>query len=390
MTLARGIQGLAVVLTAFVAAGSAAAPAAVAADRSRDRALTRAVEAAMRETEIPGAIVGVWQDGKAPYVRAFGVRDRATDLPMSPRLHMRIGSETKTFTVTALLQLAAEGELSLDDPIDRYVRGVVNGDTVTLRELASMVSGIPSYTHVEAFVTELKDHPRRSWTPAQLLSYVNGAPALFAPGAGFDYSNSNTVLLGLVIEQVSGQPLSRYVEQHLLEPLGMTHTAFPDDAAFPSPHARGYTDQTPDGTVADATRWNPSWGWAAGAMTSTVRDLHVWAEHLATGEGLLPRTLQRERLASVRRPPGETTEYGLGLFNVNGWIGHNGSLPGYQTVAIHRPATGTTVVALVNTDIVRDGAVPSTAVGRAVTKVLSPKHVYDVVPAPAGAQHRAE
>lgn len=374
---------LGLVLTAFVATAGVTSSASAAAQSARDRALTKSVREAVREASIPGAIVGVWQKGKSPYVRAFGVRDRATGQRMSPDLYMRIGSETKTFTITALLQLVAQGKVSLDDPIAKYVPGVVNGETATLRELASMTSGIPSYTQTPAFFEDLVTDPQRSFTPQELLAYVAGAPALFAPGQGFDYSNTNTVLIGLVIEQVSGQPLPSYIEQHLLKPLGMNDTSFATDAAFPSPHAHGYTEQTADGKVADATDWNPSWGWAAGAMISTVHDLHIWAEHLATGKGLLPPALQRERLNSLKpTAPGARTAYGIGMFSVAGWLGHNGSLPGYQTVAVHRPANKTTVVALMNTDIPFKGKANSTIVGKAVTSVLTPKSVYDFPASP--------
>jgi D-alanyl-D-alanine carboxypeptidase len=378
-------QVLGAVLAALVATGGISSTANAASSSTRDRALTKAINGAMREASVPGAIVGVWQQGKAPYVRAFGVRDTATGRPMTPNLYMRIGSETKTFTVTALLQLVGQGRISLDDPIGKYVPGIVNGDTATLRELASMTSGIPSYTQTTTFFHDLVTNPQRSYTPAELLGYVSGAPALFAPGKGFNYSNSNTILLGLVIEQVSGQSLPAYIEQHILKPLHMDHTSFATNSAFPSPHADGYTEQTVDGKIANATHWNPSWGWAAGSMISTVHDLHIWAEHLATGKGLLTPALQRVRAASVKETPGGPgSAYGLGMFSVEGWMGHNGSLPGYQTVAVYRPASKTTVIALMNTDIPSKDRATSTIVGHAVTSVLTPKHVYDFPASPAG------
>jgi D-alanyl-D-alanine carboxypeptidase len=369
-------HALCVVLSAFVAVAGSPASANAAPSSARDRALTRSVAAAVREASIPGAIVGVWQKGKRPYVRAFGVRNTTSRRPMSTNLYMRIGSETKTFTVTALLQLVAQGRVGLDDPIGKYVPNVVNGDTVTLRELAEMRSGVPSYTKIKQFQNDLVSNPLRAFTPQQLLAYVAGAPALFAPDKGFDYSNSNTILIGLVVEKVSGQSLPRYIKQHILKPLHMNHTAFATDSAFPSPHAQGYTEQTADGKIANATDWNPSWGWAAGAMISTVRDMHIWAAHLVTGKGLLPAALQRERLASVKASP-DASAYGIGMFNVAGWIGHNGSLPGYQTVAVYRPGTKTTVIALSNTDIEYKRRATSAILGRAITKVLTPKHVYD-------------
>lgn len=364
----------AVLATAAITSTAAAAPT----QAPRDHALTAKIRTAMKQGRIPGAIVGVWQKGKAPYVRAFGVRDTATGRPMARNLHMRIGSETKTFTITALLQLVGEGKISLDDPIGKYVPGTVNADA-TLRELAAMTSGIPSYTETKPFFADLTADPQRSFTPQELLAYVAGQPALFAPGQGFNYSNSNTVLLGLVVEQVSGQPLPVYIEQHILRPLGLANTSFPTGAAFPNPHAHGYTEQTADGKRADATDWNPSWGWAAGAMISTVRDLRVWARHLVSGRKLLPPAVQRVRLQSVApSDPGVTRVYGIGMFSNEGWIGHNGSLPGYQTLAVHRPGSHATVVVLANTDIPRNGVDASTRLGKAITAVVTPRHVYDL------------
>lgn len=361
-------------LLVAVPVASAAAP--------RDAALTKSISRALARAKAPGAIVGVWQPGQRAYVRTFGVRNTQTRRPMRRDLYMRIGSETKTFTVTALLQLVDQGKVRLDDPIAKYVPGVTQGDQITLRQLAEMRSGLVNYTLVPAFDTALVADPHRSWMPQQLLDLAIHEPLQFQPGQGFSYSNTNTVLLGLVVEQVSGQPIGEYIRRHITAPLGMTHTSFPLTPALPSPHADGYADDTPDGSVANATNWNPTWTWAAGQMVSTLRDLRIWAPRLATGRGLLSRALQRERAASVAGP-GDPITYGLGLFNVHGWIGHNGSLPGYQTLALYRPQTRTTIVALINTDIeLAAGVAPSTVVGEAITRVISPKNIYTLPAAP--------
>jgi D-alanyl-D-alanine carboxypeptidase len=370
----RRLVGL--VLTSVVlVVGAVAAPAAFADRTARDRQLTKSITSTVRDASVPGAIVGVWKQGKRPYVRAFGVRNTATERRMRRNLYMRVGSVTKTFTVTALLQLVGEGKVALDDPIGKYVPGIVNGDTVTLRQLASMTSGIEGYTQSPAFYDVFVTNPYRAWTPQELVDAVTGAPALYPPGEGYNYSNTNAVLIGLVVEQVSGQSLPRYVKRHLLKPLGMKDTTFPTDAAFRSPHAQGYTDKTPDGEIANATDWNPSWGWAAGAMTSTAHDMRIWTKHLISGKRLLPPAVQRERLASVKTTGTALATYGLGLFNRDGWIGHNGTLPGYQTLVVNRPATKTTIVVLTNTDVAHEGQDTSTFIGQAITSVLTPNHV---------------
>jgi D-alanyl-D-alanine carboxypeptidase len=348
----------------------------------RDRALTKAISGAVTRAAAPGAIVGVWQPGHRPYVRTFGVRDTQTRQPMRSDLYMRIGSETKTFTVTALLQLAEQGKVRLDDPIAKYVPGVTAGDRITLRQLASMTSGLENYTLSDTFDATLVSDPHKEWTPQELLDLAIGEPLLFQPGRGFSYSNTNTVLIGLVVQQVSGESIGDYIKRHITDPIGMTQTSFPLDSALPDPHAQGYANDTPDKSVANATDWNPSWTWAAGQMVSTLRDLRTWAPRLATGRGLLGAKMQRERAKSVAGA-GDPITYGLGLFNVHGWLGHNGSLPGYQTLALYRPQTRTTIVALINTDIERTPSIaPSTLVGEAITKVISPKSIYTLPAAP--------
>ncbi|WP_369815899.1 serine hydrolase domain-containing protein [Mycobacterium sp. 852013-51886_SCH5428379] len=373
MPLLRLICLIATVLA--VAGPTATASAAPGLDDELARRLDAAIDRTLEDAAIPGAIVGVFgPDGD--YVRAVGVADKTTGAPMEPAFFHRIGSLTKTFTVTAVLQLAGDGRLSLDDPIDRYVPGVPSGADITLRQLARMQSGLPNYTANEEFVQALMADPLRPWSPPELLAYAFAQPPTFPPGEGFEYSNTNTVLLGLVVEKISGRPLHDVIRDRITAPLQMTDTAFPTGNEFPQPHAQGYTVQTADGREAVATEWNPSWGWAAGAMTSTLADLRIWAPALANGTLVEPH-LQQERLQGVDTS-GRPTEhgYGLGLFNAGGWIGHNGSLPGYQTVAVYLPGRDLTLIVAVNTDESVDGTDPGTAMAVAVTQILTPDAVY--------------
>jgi D-alanyl-D-alanine carboxypeptidase len=302
----------------------------------------------MDEASVPGAIVGIWQDGAEPYVQAFGVRDTATGEPMSTDLFMRVGSVTKTFTTTAVLQLVDQGEVGLDDPIDAYVPGVPNGEAITIRHLAAMRSGLPDYG--EVVIPLLPGEPQRQWTPQELLEIGFSSPPLFPPGTPFDYSNTNTALLGLVVEKASGRPLDDYIAEHITGPGALDHTSVGDTAAFPSPHARGYT-RTSDGSTVDATDWNPSWGYGAGNMISTLDDLSDWARVLADGTLLTPAT-QREREQFLPAPSeGAGSLYGLGVEYQNGWIGHNGNIVGYQAYAYRLPDEGTTMVVLVNSNV---------------------------------------
>jgi D-alanyl-D-alanine carboxypeptidase len=341
--------------------------------------LDAAVDQAMTAASVPGAIIGIWgPDGT--YVRAFGVADKSTRDPMRTDFYSRIGSVTKTFTVTAVLQLADQGKLGLDDPIAEFVDGVPLGDRITLRQLARMQSGLFSYSASPEFQKAMFADQRRPFTPHELLDYAFAHPNNFPPGEGFEYCNTNTILLGLVVQKVSGAPLHSYIHDHILAPLGMSHTSFPTTNAFPDPHAQGYTVQTADAKEADATDWDPSWGWAAGAMISTLDDMRIWAAALATGKLLTPQ-MQTQRLQTVGSPGMPPQDgYGLGIFNLGGWIGHNGSLPGYQTVVVYLPQKQTTLVILINTDIEYQGSEPSATLATAITKELTPDHIYSLGP----------
>ena len=346
---------------------------------SRAAALTSAINRVMRQASIPGAIVGVWQRGADPYVKAFGVRDKVTRRPMSTDLNMRIGSETKTFTVTALLQLVDQRRVGLDSPISKYVPGVPDGNAITLRELAEMRSGLFDYLSNPAFLRASLAHPRRGWTPRQLLAYSFSRLLAFTPRASYQYSNTNTVLLGLVVQKVSHQPLPVYIKRHILEPLRLTDTSLPTGAAFPSPTPTGTPTRRPSARwagqctrILNATSWNLSWAWGAGAMVSTLGDLRRWARAVATGK-LLSRATQKQRLRFIATGT-RSFGYGLGLMNLAGWIGHSGLLPGYQSLTTYLPSEQATVVVLINTGPGTRHQ-PVFLLGHAITKIITPTHV---------------
>ncbi|MGW1054990.1 serine hydrolase domain-containing protein [Streptomyces sp. NPDC002521] len=347
------------------------------------RQLDAAVQKVMHEANVPGVTVGIWTPGQPRYVRSFGVSDKSTGQKMAPGMYMRIGSETKTFTVTALLQLVDQKKVGLDDPIAKYIGGVPGENRITLRQLADMRSGLFNYTEDPDFFKALTSGPQRGFTPEQLLAYAFRHPVMFQPGQKFSYCNTNLILLGLVVEKVSGQHLGDYIKQHILDPAGMRHTLFPAGNEFPTPHAQGYTRQTANGKEADAADWNPSWGWAAGAIISNLNDLRTWAPTVATGrfpggQWMVSAATQKQRLITSQTGSVKGAGYGLGIFDVQGWIGHNGSLPGYESLTIYLPSTRTTLVALLNTDTGYRSQEPSTVLGKAITQVISPGHVYNL------------
>ncbi|MFI5829148.1 serine hydrolase domain-containing protein [Streptomyces sp. NPDC051578] len=336
--------------------------------------LDAAIRQVLRQAHVPGVTVGLWAPGKGSYVKSFGVADKATGAPMTSGLRVRIGSETKTFTVTALLELVDQHKVGLDDPIGTYVTGVPNGNRITLRELAGMRSGLFNYSEDADFDKAFTTDPDKPFTPEQLLGYSFKHGVQFPPDAQFDYSNTNLVLLGLVIEKVTGRPLRDVIMRDVVGPAGLHHTLFPTGAEFPQPHAQGYTDQTASGRIENSTDWNPSWAWAAGAMISDLQDLRSWAHTLATGALLTPATQAQRLKTQPIGVPGDS--YGLGIFDIQGWIGHNGSLPGYEVLSVYLPQARATMVIVLNTDVLQGGQEPSTLFGEAVTRIVTPQHVY--------------
>ncbi|MEU8775073.1 serine hydrolase domain-containing protein [Streptomyces sp. NPDC048606] len=371
-------------------APAAAPPGRVDIDPAVAERLDDAIEAAMRRAAIPGVGVGLWVDGDDSYVRSFGTADKATGVPIKTDTHTRIGSVTKTFAVTAVLRLVDEGKVRLDAPISTYLDGVPGGERITVRQLAEMRSGLYNYTEDPRWLAAYKADPQRSWTPRELLAIAFRHPADFPPGARWEYSNTNTVLLGLLVEKVGGQPLHTYLEQHVLRPAGLDSTSLPTGAEIPDPHVHGYTNFTPDGATVDASAWNPSWAWAAGAMISTMDDLRDWVPilvggRLPDGGRLLEPGTQAQRLRAL--PTGyPDVGYGLGIADIDGWIGHNGELPGYETVAVRLPQERATLVIVVNSDVDGQFGNLSSLIANAVTRIVTPEHVWAL---PAAAQPNA-
>jgi D-alanyl-D-alanine carboxypeptidase len=316
------------------------------------------VTAKMSELGVPGLIVSIDAPNLCRWTEALGIRDATKHRPMQGNEHMRIGSITKTFTGTVVLQLVDEGWLGLDDPISRYLTGVPNGDHITIRQLLTMTSGLYNYSDDLAFNASLDTDPQRVWTPEELLAIGLAQPPYFLPGTAFHYSNTNSVLLGRLIEALTGHPLEQAFAHRIFTPLKLHDTSLPATAAIPRPHPRGYMFGTNVGTVPpacdaatvgrhDVTEASPSWTWSAGGAVSTLQDLTVWARALATGALLSPAT-QAERLQGVPVGPPPAPEYGLHITNFFGLIGHDGNLPGFSSFIAHDPARDVTLVVLAN------------------------------------------
>ena len=316
-------------------------------------AFQKAIDDTRAAGNLPGVIARVISPA-GTWTGTSGVRAAGGDDPIQAADHTRIGSLTKTMTATLLLQVVQEGRVSLDDRIDRFVPDAPNG-SATLRQVADMTSGIPSYTASESFDRKFFADPESVWTPTELVDTAKALPPSFPPGQGWEYSNTNYVLLGLVIEKVLAKPIGEVFADRIFTPLGMDESSWPGGSVeIPDPHLDGLTDQgQPDGQTVDSTRWNPSFASTAGAVISTVDDLQTWGEALFTGQGVLnPPTQQLRRDSILTSPPlnTATSGYGIGIGNRDGWWGHDGDFPGYNTSLFHNYDSDTTIIIVINTD----------------------------------------
>jgi D-alanyl-D-alanine carboxypeptidase len=343
--------------------------------------------AAMQRMRMPGALIAIRTPQTGTWATALGSARLATGARIELGDHLRIGSITKTFTATVILQLAQGHRLALDAPVSRYVRGVPNGGHITIRQLLQMTSGLYNYSDDPSFNKSLDQDPSRHWTPWQLLHIGFSHAPYFPPGKGYHYSNTNYILLGLIVQKITRRTLSYEFRRRIFGPLGMTDTSLPATPAMPAPYAHGYqfignvqslTAQPLTGKEAawadwsagnpyDVTNASPSWAWAAGGGVSKVSDLLRYAPALATGRGLLGAAMQRQRLTFVPTVPGvPNVGYGLGVANLVGFVGHTGQLPGYNSFEGYNPKLHASMVVLVNLNQSPDANPPADALSKLI------------------------
>ena len=325
--------------------------------------MVKALEAAMKDNAIPGLVVLV-RSPQGDWSTVLGTSEIGTDKPWTLADHFRIGSNTKTMTSTVILQLAQEGKLKLTDPVSKYVPGVRNGDTITIANLSEMRSGLYSYTADPEFNRTLDEQPKKAWQPAELLAIAAAHGVNAPPDIEFEYSNTNTVLLGLIIEKVTGMSASEAFKKRIFDPLGLKQTSLPPPAQWqlPTPHPRGYQFLTNFETVdnyavpkdklagaldgsfkpLDYTDSSPSWAWTAGGATSTAAELATYVRAMVGG-GLLDAKMQKIRMDSIREIS-SGAGYGLGIAQFGPMYGHDGQLPGFSSFMAHDPKTNTTLI----------------------------------------------
>jgi D-alanyl-D-alanine carboxypeptidase len=342
----------AVAVVSVLVTGAAPAGAGVRAGAPAQSAFQAAIQQIVNDG-IPGAI-GLARQGSQVTVATGGLADVATQTPMAPGDRVRVGSITKTFVATVVLQLVAEHRLSLDDTVARWLPGLVPGGAgITVQELLQHTSGIYSYTSDAGFQQALDADPTRIWQPAELVRIAVAHPPLFPPGTTFAYSNTDYVLLGLIIQAVTGHPVGQELQARIFHPLDLRHTYYPyANPHLRTPYAHGYLLGQPGTTgPVDGTVMSPSWAGAAGGIVSTAADLARFYTVLLSGKLLPPAQLHQMMTTT---PTGQGDNYGLGIqaepFPCGTAWGHQGSFHGYFSNAYTTTGGTSQAVILVNAD----------------------------------------
>ena len=310
--------------------------------------LTRQIDSLLEQAytpEGPGAAVLLAKDGETLYRRAMGLANLELAVSLSPEMVFQIASLTKPFTAQAILMLAEAGQLTVTDPVSKFLPDCTHLASITLEHLLTHTSGLVNYVELpEWWVVH-----RQDLAVNELIALFKDRPLVSAPGVRWAYCNSGYALLGAVIEAISGQSYAEFVEQRLLAPLGMRQSAYENLSRVLAGRVTGY--QVSGEGYMNAEYLSPTHTYAAGALVSTVDDLARWSQALFSGQVLQPETLRRA-FSPYRLADGSLATYGYGWFIAehqgHALVEHLGSLPGFAHYMIGVPAERLFVVVLSN------------------------------------------
>jgi CubicO group peptidase (beta-lactamase class C family) len=294
----------------------------------------------------PGATVLVVRDGKPLLRKAYGMADLEQAVPMRPEHVLEIGSITKQFTAIAILQLVEQGRIGLGDEITKFLPGYpTHGKKITIEHLLTHTSGIQDVTEMPSFPSTM----RTDVTPQEIIDRFKNEPMTFDPGTKWQYDNSGYVLLGAILEKVSGESYGDYLLKHVFPPAGLTNTRYGDLATIVPGRVRGY--ETQNGRYVNADYLSMTLPFAAGALVSTVDDLVKWTDAVAKGKLVSPSLVQRA-WTSARLADGSATGYGYGWIVGNAFgtrvIQHDGSINGFSAAELWMPDEKVFVAVLTN------------------------------------------
>lgn len=321
----------------------------------------------------PGAAVLVRVNGKTVLRKGYGMADLEKGVKITPDMIFRIASVTKQFTAVAILQLVKAGKVSLSDPITKYVPEFeTHGKTITIENLLTHTSGLFNVTAVDGFLSQIT----RDLKPIEVANQIADKPLEFEPGSRFKYSNTNYILLGMVIEKVSGRTYAKHFQSSIAKPLGLKDTRYSRDKTLTPRHARGY-ELDGSGQWVPMKPMSMTQPFAAGALESTVDDLAKWMQALDDGKALDAKLLKRAW--TPYKPTESPSDYGYGwvIRTESGerWIGHNGGINGFQSSAVWIPEKKVFVAVLRNG---MGGAAPDLLLRRLALEALGrsePKRV---------------
>ncbi|MCL7381329.1 serine hydrolase [Streptomyces sp. 35G-GA-8] len=340
LTLVAGL-GLPAAYSAAYADESTGAGKTVARQDTR-KGVQKIADGLVADGKRPAALISTRERDGRTRTYAAGVGDLATGAPVPADGQVRIGSNTKTFTAVVVLQLVGEGKIDLDAPIETYLPDLLRGEGVdgrriTVRQLLQHTSGLPEYS--QAVAENFAEFQHRYAEPRELLDLALEGKASFPPGTKWEYTNTNYIVAGLLVQKITGRPLAEQINKRVVERIGLRHTYFPPagDMTIREKHPKGYYADKPGAPLRDVSEQDPSWGWAAGAMISTNSDVNRFFTALLDGRLLKPAQLKEMRTTvPAEGDPVPGTRYGLGLMSKPlscgglAW-GHGGDIPGYET-----------------------------------------------------------
>jgi len=311
------------------------------------------LDSIIQNTHVPGLVAGVWAPNEGvDFVYAAGVANIETSAPMDADMIFRIASNTKTITITVLLQLVDEGLISIDDPLSNYLPDFPRANEVTIEMLTNMRSGIFNFTESEEYGNLVITYPTRTWTTDELIAIAAGQPYYFDPGTDFHYSNSNTAIIGKIIEILTGFSLEYNIRTRIFDPLKLINTVYMvGGTQIPGYHSCAYYGGEYDPSLPDLSEYfDNSYAGAAGGAISDVFELKTYAEALAGGQFISPE-LQIKRLDCHEMGNSKGLKYGMGIFDYKGFYGHNGGTFGYTSLMVHSPEKNCTIIIWYNSQL---------------------------------------
>ena len=334
--------------------------------KARLQAVLDAVAAAAKS---PGVTAGVVLADGTSFGLAAGLADREAKIPLKPSDRLLMGSVGKTYVAAVALQLLGEGKIHLEDKIEAWLGKeawfprLPNGHEATIRHLMTHTSGLVRYEFQEKFMADLTRQPDKVWTPAELLSYILDLTPPFAPGQGWEYSDTNYIVLGLILEKAGKAPYYDMLRKRILGPLKLTDTVPSDSRRIPG-LAQGYAGPGnpfggTDAMIKDGVfAVNPQFEWTGGGLACTALDLARWAKLLYEGKAFPAGLVKTMIDEAVPAQLGRDAKYGLGVIvrptPLGMSWGHSGFFPGYLTEMMYFPDHKLAVAVQFNTSVPRD------------------------------------